>query len=86
MIAAASALGLTIKKTHWDKLDAARILHDKHGLPDIAALLEELNELRKGFSYGELVTEPSLSAQDIASEVETYVDAVQRFLDQAEDL
>ncbi len=85
VVAAAESKGPQVKKTHPDKVAVARKLHEDHGLPDIASLLEELNELRKGFSYGELTAEPTTSAQDIAGNVERYVEAVATFLAVAEE-
>lgn len=82
VVAAANTIGLPVKKTHWDKVSASRKLHADHGLPDVADLLEELNELRKGFSYGELRAQPSMSAEDIVAQIETYVEAVASLVDE----
>lgn len=46
----------------------------------MADLLRELNELRKGFSYGELTTEPAMTAEEIAAKIEEYVEAVDQLL------
>lgn len=80
-MAAADHVGIPWKKTHWDKASVGTQLHQNHGLPDIAQLLEELNELRKGFNYGELTIKPTMAAKDIAQEVEDYIDAVAEFLE-----
>jgi hypothetical protein len=51
-----------------------------HGLPDITDLLIELNTLRKSEAYGEVSPSPTRSAEDIAIEVEQYVDALAALL------
>jgi hypothetical protein len=80
VVAAADFRRIEVKRTHWDKAAVAERLHNDHGLPDVAQLLSELNELRKGFSYGEPTTEPTMTAEEIASDVERYIDAVARLL------
>ncbi|HVM34013.1 MAG TPA: hypothetical protein VM784_01580 [Actinomycetota bacterium] len=85
VVAAANILRIKVKKSHWDKVAVAHELHEKHGLPDITALLEELNELRKGFSYGEVTAEPTMPAEEIAAEIENFMHAVAALLDAAED-
>lgn len=49
------------------------MLRDRLGLPDVADLLRDLNELRKSESYGEVKPPKSRSAEDIVTEVEEYV-------------
>ena len=72
-------LGLVPQKKHWEKVDIALKLHKKQGLPDISGLLSDLNEARKAAAYGD--TEwPDLDAEDIASDIEEYVDAVTTLL------
>jgi len=73
--AAASCLGLETSKKHWEKADVAIELHKKHGLPDVEQLLRDLNDARKSAAYGD-VPAPDLNAEDVASEIEQYVDAV----------
>ncbi|CAN5561201.1 hypothetical protein BH20ACT23_BH20ACT23_30130 [soil metagenome] len=84
VVAAAEALDISVKRTHWDKVDVADRLHNDHKLPDIAALLRELNELRKGFAYGEMTIDPTMSAEDIAGGVEHYLDAVSDLLERVQ--
>ncbi|HEX2058534.1 MAG TPA: hypothetical protein VHI71_09200 [Actinomycetota bacterium] len=84
VVAAANHHGLEVKKTHPDKTAVAQRLHEGHHLPDVSELLTELNELRKGFSYGEPTLEPSMSAEDIAAVIEEYIDAVARVIGEPE--
>ena len=71
----ASALhfGLRTSKKHWEKVDLAEDLHKKRGLPDTG--LRDLNDAHKAAAYGDMVR-PDLDAEDIASQIEEYVDAV----------
>jgi hypothetical protein len=56
-------------------VDIAEELHNKKGLPDISDLLSDLNDARKAAAYGD-VDRPDLDAEDIALQIEQYVDAV----------
>lgn len=67
--------GLQVKKTHPARVAAARELHKDFGLPDIADLLRDLNETRKSEAYGE-VAAPELDAEEVASEIESYIAAI----------
>ncbi|MDP2983751.1 MAG: hypothetical protein Q8O92_10535 [Candidatus Latescibacter sp.] len=73
--AAALHFGLHTSKKHWEKVDVAEELHNTKGLQDISDLLCDLNEARKAAAYGD-VDRPDLDAEDIASQIEQYVDAV----------
>jgi hypothetical protein len=77
---AADHFGVQWKPNHPSKVEAARLLANQHGLPDIADLLIELNTLRKSEAYGEVSPSPTRSAEDIAIEVEQYVDALATLL------
>jgi hypothetical protein len=77
--AAAIHIGIKTSKKHWEKADVAADLHKKHGLPNVEQLLQDLNEARKSAAYGD-VPAPDLSAEDVASEIERYVDAVTALL------
>jgi len=72
--AAALHFGLRTSKKHWEKVDLAKDLHNKKGLPDIGDLLRDLNDARKAAAYGDM-DRPDLDAEDIASQIEEYVDA-----------
>lgn len=56
------------------------MLHEKHGLPDVEQLLHDLNDARKAAAYGDVPT-PDLDAEDVASRIESYVDAVARVVE-----
>lgn len=73
--AAAIHHGVAVKAEHRDRVRAAETLHSKHGLPDIADLLRELNTLRKSEAYGDIEA-PEMDPERIATEVEEYVEAV----------
>ena len=81
--AAALHFGLRASKKHWEKVDLAEDLHDKKGLPEIGDLLRDLNEARKATAYGD-TDRPELDAEDIASQIEAYVNAVAVFIEPEE--
>lgn len=76
VVAAGLHLGYVTQRTHWKKADVAEDLAKKHGLPDIVQLMRDLNEVRKSEAYGDIATPPNLDPEDVAREVEEYVDAV----------
>lgn len=76
VVSAADRLGVPWSRSHPSKVEAARILHEQHGLPDATDLLVELNGLRKGEAYGEPLSVASKSADQIASDIETPIQAV----------
>ena len=78
--AAALHVGLRTSKKHWEKVDIANDLHKGHGLPNIAQLLRDLNDARKATAYGD-VELPELDAEDLAADIERYVDAVAALLE-----
>ena len=79
VMAAASHLKLKVQRTHPGKVEAAKLLANKYKLPDVSALLVELNTARKAHAYGD-VEAPELDEQDLASELESFVDAVKKVL------
>jgi hypothetical protein len=78
--AAALLLKLRTSRKHWEKADIAETLHEKHGLPDVAQLLRDLNEARKSVAYGDTPV-PDLDAEGVASEIEEYVEAVAKLVE-----
>jgi hypothetical protein len=77
--AAATHAKIKFARTHPSKAEAASELAARHGLPDVSSLLVELNDARKSVAYGDIAM-PTLDAEDVAIEVEEYVDAVELFL------
>jgi len=82
--AAAKHLGIPTPKNHWVKADIAGDLHEQHGLPTVESLLRDLNEARKAAAYGD-VDAPELNAEEIAVQIEAYVDAVAELLETDSD-
>lgn len=76
VVAADEHFGLPWRPTHPSKVEVARLLAEDNGLPVVAELLIELNELRKSEAYGEVLAPTQLDAEDIAAAVEAYIDAV----------
>lgn len=62
-------------RDYWARVNVAGVLHRQHGLPDVSDLLRDLNEARKSEAYGDVVA-PKLDAEDVATEIEVYVDSV----------
>lgn len=79
VIAAASHIGLELKRTHVAKAEMASKLSRSHSLPDIADFLSVLNSARKAAAYGD-VDFPVLNAEDVAIEIKDYVEAVSALL------
>ena len=83
VMAAAKHLGWSIAHSHPAKAEAAKRLHDEHGLPEVVSLLRDLNTARKAVAYGD-VPRPRLNAEDVAVAVEEYVEEVAALLGEAE--
>lgn len=79
--AAARKVGIPVSKNHWEKLDVAANLHVQHGLPDVGSLLRNLNDARKATAYGDVDIPDDLDAEEIATEIEEYVDAVAKLVE-----
>ena len=77
--AAALHVGIKTTRRHWEKATVARELHKRHGLPDVADLLRDLNDARKAVAYGD-VEAPDLDGEDVANEIENYVEAVEELV------
>jgi hypothetical protein len=80
VVAAALHGSVGVRKSHPRKADAARELSASAGLPDVSSLLVTLNDARKSVAYGDVAL-PNLDAEDLAREIEEYVDAVEALLD-----
>jgi hypothetical protein len=70
---------MNVQKAHWARADAAKVLHSQYGLPDVSELLRDLNEARKSVAYGD-VDAPDLDAEDVASDIESFIDAVEKLM------
>ena len=77
--AAATHQGLKVRRQHRSKIQLAKSLHKKMGLPDIGELLALLHQAQKYASYGD-VNPPAFDPQDVATEIEEYVEAVTKML------
>jgi len=75
VMAAATEYGLRGRKQHRDRVQLANRLHKKKGLPDVGKLLTDLHNAQKYASYGD-VRAPDLVAENVAREIEEYVEAV----------
>ena len=82
--AAALQVGIKTSKKHWEKADIAVELHKKFGLPDVERLLRDLNDARKSAAYGDIPA-PDLIAEDVARQIEVYVDAVADVVEGGDD-
>lgn len=80
VVAAALHLGLPRPGSHHHKVQAAKELASAHGLPDVSDLLVDLNGMRKHVAYGDVGAPGNLDPQDVASDVEEFVEAVKRLL------
>jgi hypothetical protein len=79
VMAAALHSGIATQRSHPAKAKAATQLALNHALPDVSALLVQLNDARKAEAYGDVVR-PELVAEDVAREIEEYVVAVEALL------
>lgn len=78
--AAALQFNMKTSKKHWEKADIATELHKRYRLPDIDQLLRDLNDARKAAAYGD-VAAPPLDPEEVASEIEQYVEEVARLVE-----
>lgn len=76
VVAASLHKGWRRPNQHIDKVASARRLTREDGLPEVATLLIDLNEMRKSENYGDVPAPENLDAEDVASAVERYIDAV----------
>jgi hypothetical protein len=80
-VAASEYAGLERPRQHWTKIEAAELLTEKYGLPDVSDLLPKLNDMRKAENYGDIAPPGDLIAEDVAIDVETYGRTVSSLLD-----
>jgi hypothetical protein len=81
VIATADHLSISWQRTHPSKVGVAQVLHERHGLPDVTDLLQELNELRKSEAYGEVHPSPDMEPEQVAIDLEYFVDAAARLIE-----
>lgn len=77
---AAEHLTLKWQPTHASQVQLATDLAAQHGLPDVTVLLKDLNSMRLYSAYGDRRYSNQLSAEDIAMQVEVFVDAVRNLV------
>lgn len=75
IVAAALHVGLSFRRSHAEKAELAKKLSQAQGLPDVYDFLWKLNTARKAAAYGD-VEHPDLVAEDVARELDKYVEAV----------
>ena len=80
--AACLHFGTVPQKTHWSRSDAAEQLSSEHGLDDVSDLLSDLNNIRKSEAYGDVIVTPELDPEDVASNIEHYVEAVAALMEE----
>lgn len=68
--------GIDATKSHASRSGSAKRLSSEHGLEDVSDLLRDLNEARKSEAYGDIVTPPELDPEDVAVEIEKYIESV----------
>ncbi len=73
--------GLPTTRRHYRKAEIAKQIADQYNLPDISDLLIKLNAARKATAYGDVDFPEELDAQDTATKIEEYVDAVYRLIE-----
>lgn len=76
VVAAAEHFGIAVHKSHPSKNEAADLLHRNHSLPDVTPLMLQLWDMRQSESYGDVTPPQGLDPEDVASQVEGYVEAV----------
>lgn len=83
VVAAAEKAGIAWAKTHPAKQQAARDLYAAdHVSIDVSDELDRLNELRKDVTYGEPGSDlQDVNLEDLASELETFIEEVARFVE-----
>jgi len=87
LVAAATALGSTWTKKHYEKAALAKKLFEENRLrTDVSDQLVKLNELRKDVSYGEPGEEISdIDLEDLVSELEQFLDEVRELISSFEE-
>lgn len=74
--AACIHFGIGASKSHVSRAKSAERLRSEHGLEDVSDLLRDLNEARKSEAYGDVTTPPELDPEDVAVQIEEYIQSV----------
>ena len=80
IVAAALHLNRPRPGSHPGKVRKAQHLTAELGFPEVEALLVDLNNMRKHQVYGDNIPPDGLDSQDVASEIEGYVEEVRKLL------
>lgn len=80
VVAAAQHLRIPWQQTHSSKSNAAEVLHRDHGLPDVVQLMLQLWDMRQSESYGDVTPPTGLNPEDVAGEIEHFVEAVSKLI------
>ena len=80
VVAATLHLGGPRPNSHRDKVTEARRLASTHELPDVGDLLIDLNTVRKHEAYGDTAPPGYLDPQDVATDIDDFVESVQGLL------
>lgn len=78
--AAAEHLSISWQPTHASQMQVAKLLAEKHGLPDVTDVLKDLNSMRLYSAYGDRRFTNRFDSEDIASQAEGFVDAVRELV------
>lgn len=79
VMAAATYVGLAVRRTHPGKSAAAERLAQDCGLPNVSVLLPMLNAARKAAAYGDTPL-PAIDPVRLVRELDRYVSAVTKML------
>lgn len=74
--AATLHFGLEMKATHKSRVAAASLMSERHGLPDVSELLDQINSVRMDEAYGDVENAPQLEAHQVTIEIERFAEAV----------
>lgn len=80
IVAAALRLERERPRSHHGKVKEAKYLTAEHEIPDVEALLVDLNNMRKHEMYGDIDPPADLDPQDVVSEIEEYVEKIRELL------
>jgi len=85
VVAAAASVGMSWERDHRKKAQLSVRLHAQYELPDVEQLLGDLKVLKENVTYGEARPAADYSAEDVATALERYVEAVERLAQHRDD-